>query len=149
MLVQDPEVIVFIAFAFCPTTTCSLQVLLQYQENTEAIRFPNPRVTMPQLGVVNLEYWHLGVLALVAYAVRLYGQYSRLKDFKGPRTTGFSSLWLINAVKGQKTHLAYASVNERFGKLLHLCYWRGSEYVILALDIDDCISLLHRVALRR
>ena len=104
-----------------PHHDVSLQVTLQYQENTEAIRFPNPRITMPQLSIASLEYWHLGVLALVAYAVRLYGQYSRLKDFKGPRTTGFSSLWLINAVKGHKTHLAYASVNERFGKLL-LCY---------------------------
>ncbi|OCL05628.1 cytochrome P450 [Glonium stellatum] len=75
---------------------------------------------MPHLGGVDLEYWHLAVLALLAYAVRLYAQYFRLSDFKGPRTTGFSSLWLINAVRGQQTHLAYASVNEKFGSVARI-----------------------------
>ncbi|OCK80485.1 cytochrome P450 [Lepidopterella palustris CBS 459.81] len=70
---------------------------------------------MSQLGAFNVQYWHLAVIALVAYVVRLYRQYHRLKDFKGPRGTGFSSLWMITAVKRQKTNLAYASVNERFG----------------------------------
>jgi hypothetical protein len=92
---------------------------------------------MPQLGLLAIAYWQLGVLALLAYVARLYGQYYRLRHFQGPRTTGFSVWWMILAVKGKKTHLAYAGVNEKYGEccfdlfsptqhtcLLHRCLCR-------------------------
>lgn len=80
-----------------------------------------PPAAMPRIGPLDVAYWHLAAVVVLAYVARLYGQYHRLRQFKGPATTGFSAWWMILAVKGKKAHLAYAGVNEKYGELRLCC----------------------------
>ncbi|KAF2809016.1 pisatin demethylase [Mytilinidion resinicola] len=75
---------------------------------------------MPQIGPLVVAYWQLAAVVALAYVARLYGQYHRLRQFKGPATTGFSAWWMILAVKGKKAHLAYSGVNEKYGALARI-----------------------------
>lgn len=59
--------------------------------------------------------WYIVLFAVAAYGLRLYRQYSRLKAFDGPWTTGWSSFWLVRAVVGQNTHIDLAKVCEKYG----------------------------------
>lgn len=52
----------------------------------------------------------------VAYVTHLYKQYSKLKAFRGPPTSGWSNLWLVRAVMRQNTHVDFANVCEKYGK---------------------------------
>lgn len=55
-------------------------------------------------------------LAILAYAVRLYRQARRLKDFKGPFGTAFSSLWMLDALLSKSSHLKLADACEKYGQ---------------------------------
>lgn len=71
---------------------------------------------MTLLGVLFAARWPLIAVVILAYAFRLYRQYYKLKDFKGPRGSGFSSLWMLYAVLTRRTNFKFAEVNEKYGK---------------------------------
>ncbi|KAI1105358.1 cytochrome P450 [Jackrogersella minutella] len=47
-------------------------------------------------------------------------QYVRLRQFKGPTTTGFSRLWLLRAMRGGNMHKIYQDVNTKYGKIARI-----------------------------
>lgn len=67
-----------------------------------------------------LTWGQLAIVAALAYVARLYSQYARLAAFRGPRTTGFSSLWILRAIHRQKTNLEYRDVNAKYGPLARI-----------------------------
>lgn len=55
-------------------------------------------------------------LALAAVALyRTLRQYYALREFKGPRSVGFSRLWLLWANGCGKMHLVFTEVNDKYG----------------------------------
>lgn len=56
----------------------------------------------------------IGIVVL-AYALKVYRQYSRLHNFKGPFSTGISSFWHSRAILRHESHLKYAEVGEKYG----------------------------------
>ena len=60
--------------------------------------------------------WFLVIVALAAYVVKLYRDYDRLKDFKGPWATPWTSFWLVRAVAGLQTHAELYEVCRKYGK---------------------------------
>lgn len=52
-------------------------------------------------------------LALVVF--RTVRRYYALSDFDGPRSVGFSRLWLLWANGSGKMHLVFTEVNDKFG----------------------------------
>jgi len=56
--------------------------------------------------------------SIVAFlAASRYSQYQRLKQFKGPFSTGFSWLWHSKAVLSARAHRAYGDVTEKYGTI--------------------------------
>lgn len=54
-------------------------------------------------------------IAVLAYALRVYRQYSRLHKFKGPFSTGISNFWHSRAILRHESHLKYAEACEKYG----------------------------------
>lgn len=54
--------------------------------------------------------------AFAAYWTHSYKQYSKLKAFRGPPTSGWSNFWLVRAVLRQNTHIDLANVCQKYGK---------------------------------
>jgi hypothetical protein len=49
--------------------------------------------------------------------ISTWRQYSRLRDFKGPRLAGFSKWWLIRTVGSGRAYLDFWEVTKKYGKL--------------------------------
>lgn len=62
--------------------------------------------------------WYLVAFAVAAYLVKLYRDYNRLRSFKGPWASGWTSIWLVRAVAGLQTHIELAAVCEKYGKYI-------------------------------
>jgi hypothetical protein len=60
--------------------------------------------------------WYLVIVAITAYAIKLYRDYDRLKDFKGPWATPWTSFWLVRAVSGLQTHAKLDEVCQKYGR---------------------------------
>jgi hypothetical protein len=64
--------------------------------------------------------WYLLAVAVAfaftAYLAQSYKQYSKLRAFRGPPTSGWSNFWLVRAVVRQNTHIDFANVCEKYGK---------------------------------
>jgi hypothetical protein len=60
--------------------------------------------------------WPLVIMALAAYAAKLYRDYDRLKDFKGPWAAPWTSFWLVRAVAGLQTHAELYKVCRKYGR---------------------------------
>jgi hypothetical protein len=65
-------------------------------------------------GVANYG-WYVVALAIATYMAKIYHDYDRLKDFKGPWLGGWTSLWLMRAVSGLQTHAEFARVCKKYG----------------------------------
>jgi hypothetical protein len=69
--------------------------------------------------------------ATAAYAIKLYRDYDRLKDFKGPWLAPWTSFWLVRAVAGLQTHAELYDVCQKYGRYSN----------------DSHVWLLHSIAL--
>jgi hypothetical protein len=56
--------------------------------------------------------WYVAALAVAMYLAMVYGEHYRLKDFKRPWLSGWSSLWLLNAIFNLRTLHKFARVCE-------------------------------------
>jgi hypothetical protein len=59
---------------------------------------------------------HLATFALTIFIADRFIKYWRLRQFKGPFSTGFSDLWHSWAILSLKAHLFYGEVTEKYGK---------------------------------
>ena len=59
--------------------------------------------------------WYLVALAVAAYTLKLYRDYDRLKEFKGPWATPWTNFWLVRAVSGLQTHAELYEVCQKYG----------------------------------
>ena len=57
----------------------------------------------------------LVVFLALAFTIKNFVQYARLKHFKGPATTGFSRLWLLRVLRGGNMHNVFQDVNVKYG----------------------------------
>jgi hypothetical protein len=70
------------------------------------------------MGLLSVVYHNRGPLALaglvvyLAYKVRVY---YRLRDFKGPPGSGWLELWHSSAILGDKCHIQYKEVCDKYG----------------------------------
>jgi len=82
---------------------------------------------------------YLIALALAAYLAHSYKQYSKLKAFRGPPTSGWSNFWLVRAVTRQNTHIDFANVCQKYGRqrrtVSELCCFQSS----VVIHNDVCI----------
>ena len=60
--------------------------------------------------------WYLVTGAVVAYVIKLYRDYDRLKDFKGPWAAPWTSFWLVRAVGGLQAHAKLDEVCQKYGR---------------------------------
>lgn len=61
-------------------------------------------------------YLLVGVaIVVVLYSLGQYRAYNSLKQFKGPWSTGWSRLWLLNATRSGSMQLHFKAVNDRYG----------------------------------
>jgi hypothetical protein len=66
-------------------------------------------------GVANLVWYPLA-LAVAAYLAKVYRDYARLRNFKGPWLSGWTDLWLVRSALGLQTHEDFARVCKKYGK---------------------------------
>ena len=59
-------------------------------------------------------------LAVVGYIVHCFTQHARLCQFKGPRTVGFSKLWLLKVMRSGTMHHYFTEANKKYGTLMAL-----------------------------
>ena len=95
-----------------------------------AARPPNSKsfTNMALIDAVLVARWPLIGVVILLYALRLFRQYYRLRAFKGPWGSGFSSLWMLYAVRTKRMHLEYARINEKYGKHIPLGDIAGYYY---------------------
>jgi hypothetical protein len=60
--------------------------------------------------------WCVLILAIAAFVSKVYRDYNRLKDFKGPWLSGWTNLWLVRAVSGLQTHEEFAKACKKYSK---------------------------------
>lgn len=60
--------------------------------------------------------WCVIAAAIAAYVATSYRDYNRLKAFKGPWMSGWSSLWLVRAVGSGKMNIRLAKVCKKYGE---------------------------------
>jgi hypothetical protein len=67
------------------------------------------------------NYAVLSLLALILlYCVNQTRIYFRLNQYRGPRTSGLSRLWLLRANLSGRMHEYFRGVNDKYGELSHL-----------------------------
>ena len=66
-------------------------------------------------GIALLSLPSLLVLAIVGYSIHCIAQYAPLRQFKGPRTSGFSKLWLLKVMRSGRMHLSFTEANKKHG----------------------------------
>lgn len=59
--------------------------------------------------------YYFGVLFAVYFAIQRFRLYWRLRQFKGPFSTGISWLWHSRAVISGDSHIYYGEVTEKYG----------------------------------
>lgn len=64
--------------------------------------------------------WHLAAFVLTLFTVDRFIKYWRLRQFKGPFSTGFSDLRHSWAIVRLRAYLFYGEVTERYGKASRL-----------------------------
>lgn len=72
---------------------------------------------MDLVSILTGSRWLLALVALVLYATHKVRTYNRLKAFKGPPSSGWFSLWHSYTLLGDKEHLAYKQVCDKYGTL--------------------------------
>lgn len=55
-------------------------------------------------------------------------QYNRLREFKGPRSAGFSKWWLVRTVAGGRAYLDFWDVTKRYGMLDAQFCWFATAF---------------------
>lgn len=70
--------------------------------------------------VARISLPSLLVIIVIGYILHCFVQYSHLRQFKGPRTTGFSKLWLLKIMRAGRMHLDFTKVNEKYGRYFQL-----------------------------
>ena len=68
------------------------------------------------VGVLFTSRWYLVAVAVAVYAIKLYRDYDRLKDFKGPWVAPWTSFWLVRAAGGLQTHAELYEVCKKYGR---------------------------------
>ncbi|KAF2205986.1 pisatin demethylase [Delitschia confertaspora ATCC 74209] len=64
---------------------------------------------------------YLALFALTAYfVINRIRQYWRLRQFKGPFSTGISWIWHSKAVLSRNAHIYYGDVNEKYGTIARI-----------------------------
>lgn len=61
------------------------------------------------------------ILSVLLYIFHSLFQYARLRHFKGPRTAGFSNIWLLRCVTSGLMHRHFLEVNHKYG-VYCLCF---------------------------
>jgi hypothetical protein len=70
--------------------------------------------------------WVFVAVVVLAYAASKYRAYQRLAAFKGPFSTGWCEIWHVYWIMGQRSHLAYRDVNDKYGEWLTILeMWCG------------------------
>jgi hypothetical protein len=76
--------------------------------------------------------WFLAALAIAAaYLASAYRDYDRLRAFRGPSTSGWTSLWLVRAVGSGQTNIRLAKVCEKYGEYDHLQIFKRDKPFLL------------------
>ena len=67
--------------------------------------------------VIKLYIPMVVVASFVAFVVaRLYLSYRRLSHIPGPWLAGWSSLWLVGAIRRKQSHLEFYELAQKYGK---------------------------------
>ena len=81
--------------------------------------------TVGQAGIV----WYLIILAAAAYLASTYRDYARLKAFKGPWASGWTSLWLARTAGGGQANLEFGRLCEKYGMSIYPVIAQGNQSV--------------------
>ena len=57
----------------------------------------------------------LFALAVIGYVIHCFVQHAHLRHFQGPRTVGFSKLWLLKVMRSGTMHLSFTETNKKYG----------------------------------
>lgn len=74
------------------------------------------------------------LLCVLLYIVHCIFSYRKLRKFKGPRTVGYSKIWLLRCVTSGKMHHKFIEISRKYGK--HLLNFYLGRVVIKRLDFD-------------
>ena len=80
-------------------------------------------VSLPHLMAILIGLLFLSVLLYIFHSVF---QYARLRHFKGPRTVGFSNIWLLRCVTSGMMHSRFLEVNHKYG-VYRLCFFQSKS----------------------
>ncbi len=73
------------------------------------------RILTSEKSIALLSLPSLLTVAIIGYVIHCFVQHAHLRHFKGPRTVGFSKLWLLKVMRSGRMHLSFTEANRKYG----------------------------------